>query len=506
MPELVGVSNSNSSGSKALDGATGRVSCRLLPLSQFFIILFILVALSVLSNLFWGGQFSLLSFFCTLVVIPLIVAATLRLELDFSSKGIKAANQLHSDMLYMRSVRPWADLHSVRLRGVAKNRLMERLFSGQRRLAPKTWRERVLTFLGQGWFRQGFIVFDFKSGGMVAFPLAGFDSVNIERLFLILSRYADPISLNADVIALQRDILTGGEVKSNLSYTQMWEDSLAERFEVTNFVPLLCGQSIRDETLTVLMQLNCGGMSSVYLVRDTDGKRLVLKELAVQLDRDADENAKKLQELFSREASLLSKLSHPGIVQVQDHFVERGRHYLLLEFVAGLSLRQHVKLKGPFNQREVLEIAEQLASVLIYLHGFSPPVVHRDITPDNIIIREKDRKITLVDFGAANEFVGNLTGTLIGKQCYIPPEQFQGRACLKSDIFAFGGTLFYLLTGKDPEPISTSRVSEVDKQLVSAQFDDLIAAMTCIEPESRPSAEELALALSSIAKGGIQFQ
>ncbi len=75
MTELVGLSNSKPSLSKALDGANGRVSCRLLPLSQFFIILFILVTLSVLSNLMFCGQFSLLSFFSTLVFIPLVVAA-----------------------------------------------------------------------------------------------------------------------------------------------------------------------------------------------------------------------------------------------------------------------------------------------------------------------------------------------------------------------------------------------------------------------------------------------
>ena len=463
-----------------------RVSCQLIPTSQFILILVVLIGLSIGSSLCFGGKLNLVSLFSTLILIPLVIGASTKLRIDFSSKGLKAVNSIQKDMLYDRSVRLWKDLHSVRLRGAgaASSALVDRLFRRQRRLKPQTKFERFLTFLGRGWTKQGFLVFDFKSGGMVAFPLGGFDAANLERLFLTLSRYADPIVLNADVIALQRDILTGGEVQNTLSYTRMWEDSLAERFEVTNFVPLSGGSQLKDGALTILMLLTCSGMSSVYLARDESGKRFIVKELAVPLDNESA--GAKLHELFRREAKLLASLNHPNIVSVLDHFVERGRDYLVLEFVPGLTLRQHVKLKGTFSEAEVLEIARQLSDILIYLHGCSPPVVHRDITPDNLIIGEVDRRITLVDFGAASEFVGNMTGTLIGKQCYIPPEQFQGKACPQSDIYAVGATLFYLFTGQDPEPIAVSRPSSQigtkagtrREPALSTQFDDLIALMT----------------------------
>jgi serine/threonine-protein kinase len=133
----------------------------------------------------------------------------------------------------------------------------------------------------------------------------------------------------------------------------------------------------------------------------------------------------KIHEMFAREAKILSRLDHPNVVSVLDHFVENCRDYLLLEYVPGLTLRQHVQMHGPFSESEVAEIARQLSDILSYLHQFDPPIIHRDVTPDNLIISEPDRRITLVDFGAANEFVNRMTGTLIGKQCYIAPEQLR---------------------------------------------------------------------------------
>ena len=92
----------------------------------------------------------------------------------------------------------------------------------------------------------------------------------------------------------------------------------------------------------------------------------------------------------------------------------------------------------------------------------------------------------LVDFGAANEFVGNLTGTLIGKQCYIPPEQFRGRAEPASDVYAAAATLYYLLTGQDPEPISASRPAETaDKDVVCGELDELVYLCTLEDPGER---------------------
>ncbi len=81
------------------------------------------------------------------------------------------------------------------------------------------------------------------------------------------------------------------------------------------------------------------------------------------------------------------KLDHPAIAKVMDHLVESGRDYLLLEYVPGTSLRQHIRLNGPSSEKQILHWAKELAATLSYLHELSPPVVHRDLTPDNVVLR-----------------------------------------------------------------------------------------------------------------------
>jgi serine/threonine protein kinase len=127
---------------------------------------------------------------------------------------------------------------------------------------------------------------------------------------------------------------------------------------------------------------------------------------------------------------------------------------------------------------QIWKIASVVADILDYLHGLSPQIVHRDLTPDNLIFA--DGKITLIDFGAASEYVSGLTGTMIGKQCYIPPEQFQGHATTKSDLYALGCTLYFIATGKDPEPIEQSMPETGDRLL-----DLLIADLTVLDPDQR---------------------
>ncbi len=474
------------------------ITCQLLPTGQVILFTSVLLILSCLSWLFFGGKLGLLTGILPLFILPLIIGASTRLRISLDNGGFIAENGFHREMLYERGIRPWSDLHSVRLRKMQGTEfLLQRLGYGDKhRLVKPTRWQKFKRFLGEGWMHQGFIVFDFKSGGIVAFPLAGFNTQNLEKLFLTVAKYADPIVLNPDVIALQRDILTGGQLQLSESYTRMWEASLAERFEVTNFVPLEAGASLLGNKLTVMMLLTCGGMSSVYLVRDAEGRRLILKEMAAPFEEESQSLAK-IKEMFLREAALLGRLKHPGIVSVLDSFVERQRNYLLLEFVPGLTLRQHVKMTGVFSERETLDIAMQIADILVYLHGLNPAVIHRDLTPDNLIISEEERKITLVDFGAANEFIGALTGTLIGKQCYIPPEQFQGRSVPASDLYALGCTIYYILTGLDPEPISQSSPTGCNTAL-----SKLVELLTSQDLHCRPkTAKEVLLSLSTLKAG-----
>ncbi len=149
----------------------------------------------------------------------------------------------------------------------------------------------------------------------------------------------------------------------------------------------------------------------------------------------------------------LLKISHPNIVKVLDYFIEQDRNYLMLEYVNGQDLRQLVKQNGPQKESTVINWALQMVSILKYLHEQDPPLIHRDFTPDNIVLCD-DGSIVVIDFGAANEFIGNATGTFVGKHAFIAPEQFRGKAVVQSDIYALGCTLYFLLTGQEPEALS----------------------------------------------------
>jgi serine/threonine protein kinase len=102
----------------------------------------------------------------------------------------------------------------------------------------------------------------------------------------------------------------------------------------------------------------------------------------------------------------------------------------------------------------------EAAKILQYLHSQSPPLIHRDVTPDNLVLA-RDGCLSLIDFGAANALLGTATGTLVGKQSYIAPEQFRGKAGLSSDIYSLGATVYFALTGREPEPLTELHAAQL---------------------------------------------
>lgn len=323
----------------------------------------------------------------------------------------------------------------------------------------------------------------------------------LEQLLLGIQLWARPESVDASISELQESVkgrlLADGQNRNDPSYTALWEEELRRRFRQVAFLPLEPGKVIRKGSLKIVKQLAMGGLSAIYLAQLDNREMVVLKE-AVTQDDSQPELKEKAAELFEREAHLLMKLTHPGIVRVLDYFVDNGRSYMMLEYVIGQDLRQYVTQNGRARESIVLEWAMQIAQTLEYLHTQETPVVHRDLTPDNLVVRN-DGRIVVIDFGAANEFIGTSTGTFVGKQCYIAPEQFRGKATLKSDIYAFGGTLHFLLTGKDPEALMCSHPRELNPQ-VSQAMDSLVA--DCTEPEAPERLSDVHTLIGRI--GGLQ--
>lgn len=321
-----------------------------------------------------------------------------------------------------------------------------------------------------------------KRNRVVKFHLKRFDQGSLLSFVAAIEKYAPDCRNLSLLTELPRFFDYEQGTLPNISYTQLWDAIANNKFELSCFTPLAAGTSLQDGRLNVERQLSAGGFSAVYLVKDDEGEQRILKEFVLPFGID-DATKTKALEHFEREARILVKLNHPQLARVFDHFVEQSRHYLLLEFINGPNLRTYISMHGPQNELVVESWTIALAKVLGYLHDQVPPVIHRDISPDNIIIRN-DGVPFLIDFGAANEFVGTATGTLVGKHAYMAPEQIRGKAEPASDVYSLGATIFYCLTGTDPEPIRSSFVQQVDPS-ISQRFDDLVRACTALEVQAR---------------------
>ncbi len=320
----------------------------------------------------------------------------------------------------------------------------------------------------------------------------------VEQLLLSIDAWGVELDKESCINELQqqmRAITSTNQIET--SYTDMWEEELRRRFLSTAFMPIEPGSMLRNGSLKVMRQLAMGGLSAVYLAQ-LDNKTLVVLKEAVIPDDAVESVKKKAQEMFEREAQFLMKLEHPGIVRVLDYFMDSGRHYLMLEHINGQDTRQLVRQNGAQKESTVIKWAMEIAATLKYLHEQDPPIVHRDLTPDNLVLRE-DGSIMVIDFGAANEFIGTATGTLVGKQAYIAPEQLRGKSVTQSDLYSLGCTLFYYLTGKEPEALSTSD-PRTEKPEVSPELAELISTLTEMEAADRyQSAQQLMPVLKMIA-------
>ena len=204
-----------------------------------------------------------------------------------------------------------------------------------------------------------------------------------------------------------------------------------------------------------------GGMGSIYLAEDLrlEGRQCALKEV-IHENSLSDDTLHQAQEQFLREAQILARLDHPNLPKVSDFFSEENREFLVMDFVPGKDLRTimlEARRKKTFlAEREVLNWSAQLADALNYMHRQDPPILHRDIKPSNLKLTPSGL-IKLVDFGLVKLLASEeMTITILqgrGTALYTPLEQYggdTGHTDVRSDIYAFGATLYHLLTNTSP--------------------------------------------------------
>lgn len=268
-------------------------------------------------------------------------------------------------------------------------------------------------------------------------------------------------------------------------------------------VPIKPGTVLRNR-YQVKSIIGQGGMGSIYLAEDVrlEGRLCAIKE--VEHERSlSDQMLLEAREQFQREATVLARLDHPNMPKVSDFFSIRDRDYLVMDFVPGKDLRQlmvEARQKQTFlPEEDVLNWANQLADALKYLHSQDPPILHRDIKPSNLKLTPSG-VIKLVDFGLVKVLApGEVTITILqgqGTALYTPLEQYggeSGHTDARSDIYAFGGTLYHLLTNEAPSnvrdrflsPGNLQRVREINPE-VSERTERAIHWALQLHPEDRP--------------------
>jgi serine/threonine protein kinase len=188
-----------------------------------------------------------------------------------------------------------------------------------------------------------------------------------------------------------------------------------------------------------------GGMGLIFRARDSrrGQQPCVIKQL--RPDPDLDEA------MFQREAALLAQLRHPNLPACWDAFSENGTHYLVSDFIEGVALQDVIEQQGQAAERDVTRWGIDLCDALVYIHSQQPPIIHRDIKPDNVIITPEGNAV-LVDFGIARRYEAGRHDTMkMGTWGYLPPEQKAGRTEPRSDLYALGATLYFALTANDPQ-------------------------------------------------------
>ncbi len=244
--------------------------------------------------------------------------------------------------------------------------------------------------------------------------------------------------------------------------------------------------TVLDGKYEILKQIGKGGMSIVYLAMD---KRLNKQWAVKEIRKTASgKNNEVVVNSLLAEANLMKRLDHPALPRIVD-IIDNGQTiYVIMDYIEGESLGKILKEYGAQPQEQVLDWAKQLCDVLEYLHSQKPPIIYRDMKPDNVMLKPEGN-LKVIDFGIAREYKEkNLADTtILGTRGYAPPEQHGSRQTdVRSDIYALGMTMHHLLTGADPRNADYmyAPIRQWNLEL-SGGLERIIDKCTALDPEDR---------------------
>ena len=231
--------------------------------------------------------------------------------------------------------------------------------------------------------------------------------------------------------------------------------------------------------------LGRGGQGHTFRATDsTTGAAVAVKRLRLK----GSEGWKPF-DLFERECKVLAALSHSGIPTFLDSFADEdeGEFFLVMELVEGRPLGQMLRRGGPVERSQLWNILHQALEILTYLHGLSPPVIHRDVKPSNLVLNEEGR-LYLVDFGGVRVALREDGGsTVVGTFGFMAPEQLHGEATPATDIYGLGATLATLATGVEADKLPRKGLKvDLDRLMPEDPLRELLRLMLEPDPDDRP--------------------
>ncbi|WP_228061039.1 MULTISPECIES: serine/threonine-protein kinase [unclassified Coleofasciculus] len=256
------------------------------------------------------------------------------------------------------------------------------------------------------------------------------------------------------------------------------------------------GQQLHGRRYVIEREIGRGGFGITYLAKDRNGKPLVIKTLKdeVMTNPDFIEFRDKYQRDFEREATRLAVCRHPHIVQIENVFHEQSLPCIAMEYIQGEDLWRRVRNRHPLSEAEALGYIQQIGEALTLVHDKG--LLHRDLKPQNIMVRSGVSEAVLIDFGIAREFLPNLTQThsVHLTPGFAPLEQYDEQAHRGeyTDVYGLAATLYCLLTTKVPPPafMRVVRDSLQPPQALNSKVSDRVnqGILTGMElqPENRP--------------------